>query len=101
MLKDYSDFDFTALPNSRLVTKDLIPTRKEDRHLTSMDMFWLWVGMSVLLTTFTIGANLYPSLSIASILLSVALGNSIVVVILAFTGDIGVQIGRASCRERV
>lgn len=85
--------EFTSLPKSRLVSPDLLPTSQEDRHLTAMEMFWTWVGMSVLLTTFTIGANLFPSLSISMILLAVAFGNAIVVVILAFTGDIGVTYG--------
>lgn len=85
--------ELRSLPKSRLVTPELLPTTKEERHLSAMEMFWLWVGMSVLLTTFTIGANLYPSLSIASILAAIAIGNTIVVIILCLTGDIGVQYG--------
>lgn len=81
------------MPTSRLVAVDLMPTRLSDRHLTARDMGIMWVGMSVLLTTFTIGSTLYPSLSVASILWAAGLGNFIVIIVMLFTGDIGIKYG--------
>lgn len=81
------------MPKGRLVAEDLKPTRLDDRNLTAVDMGIMWVGMSVLLTTFTIGSTLYPSLSVASILWAAALGNFIVIVVMLFTGDIGIKYG--------
>ncbi|MDO4834730.1 MAG: cytosine permease [Bacillota bacterium] len=76
-----------------MVSPDVLPTRQEDRHLTARDMGIMWVGMSVLLTTFTIGSTLYPSLSVASILWAAGLGNFIVIIVMLFTGDIGIKYG--------
>lgn len=89
----YSEVDLSKLENSSLVSPDLLPTKKEDRHLSNKDMYIMWVGMSVLLTTFTIGSSLYPSLSVANILWAAVLGNGIVIGIMALTGDIGITYG--------
>ena len=85
--------DLESLPKSHLVSPDLLPTKPEDRHLRPFDMFVMWVGMSVLLTTFTIGSTLYPSLSVSSILLAAGIGNAIVIIIMGFNGDIGITYG--------
>ena len=73
---EYAELD--ALPEGKLVTRELLPTKPDERNMSAPSMFWLWVGMSVLLTTFTIGASLYPSMSVATILGAVALGKFIV-----------------------
>ncbi len=70
------------MPKGRLVAEDLKPTRLDDRNLTAVDMGIMWVGMSVLLTTYTKGSTLYPSLSVASILWAATLGNFIVIVVI-------------------
>ncbi len=81
------------LPDSRLVTKDLLPTTKHQRNMTRWTYFLIWVGMSLQLGLFTNSALLIPSLSIKHAILAVIIGNGISCLVMAFTGDIGLTHG--------
>ena len=72
---------------------ELLPTEKKDRHISPFEFMLMWIGMSILLAVFTNAANMFPSLSIKSILFAVMLGNFITVITLALTGDIGITHG--------
>ena len=85
--------DLKSLPKSRLVNAELLPTEKKDRHISPLEFMVMWIGMSILLAVFTNAANMFPSLSIKSILFAVMVGNLITVVTLALTGDIGITHG--------
>lgn len=85
--------ELERLPKSRLVSRDLLPTTREERHISPFEFMVMWVGMSILLAVFTNAANMFPSLSIKSILCAVVLGNAITCVTLALTGDIGITHG--------
>ena len=85
--------EMKGMADSRLASKDLLPTIKEERTLSPLEFWFIWVGISVLLTTFIIGADLYPHLGAAQILGAVILGNVVVAIVVAFTGDIGVNYG--------
>ena len=85
--------DLKNLPKSRLVSGELLPTEKKDRHISPFEFMLMWIGMSILLAVFTNAANMFPSLSIKSILFAVMLGNFITVITLALTGDIGITHG--------
>lgn len=93
MISDKLLQELNNLPNSRLVSKDLLPTTKKDRHISPLEFMLMWVGMSILLAVFTNAANMFPSLSIKSILLAVMVGNLITVATLAINGDIGITHG--------
>lgn len=85
--------ELKSLPNSRLMSSELLPTEQKDRHISPFEFMLMWIGMSILLAVFTNAANMFPSLSIRSILLAVIVGNFITVVTLALTGDIGITHG--------
>lgn len=93
MLSDKSFQEIQQMPKSRLKNDDLLPTQQKDRHIKPLEFMLMWVGMSILLAVFTNAANMFPSLSIKSILFAVMVGNFITVVTLALTGDIGITHG--------
>lgn len=82
-----------SLPNSRLVSKDLLPTTEKERNMTRWTYFLIWVGMSLQLGLYTNSALLIPSLSIKEAILAVIIGNGISCLVMAFTGDIGLRHG--------
>ena len=85
--------ELAAMPNSRLLDKEQLPTRMSERHMTPFKFFLMWMGMSVLLAVFTNAANMYPSLSMKQVIAAVAAGNLITVITLAINGDIGITYG--------
>ena len=64
MISDKLLQELNNLPNSRLVSKDLLPTTKKDRHISPLEFMLMWVGMSILLAVRiilkTIGVVLSP-----------------------------------------
>lgn len=93
MLSEKLFQEIKSLPKSRLVNDELLPTQAKDRHISPLEFLLMWIGMSILLAVFTNAANMFPSLSIKSILFAVMVGNLITVVTLALTGDIGITHG--------
>jgi len=73
--------------------KDIMPKTEEDRTIAPRGFFLISVGLYVQLVSFIAGAQLYPALSPAMIVLTVILGNIGVWVLLVLTGDIGVKHG--------
>lgn len=76
-----------------LTSKDLMPTKENERNITSMGFLMLWIGIAVQLVTFVSAAQLYPALSPTNIILACIVGNLIVAVLLTLIGDIGTRYG--------
>ncbi|WP_158555792.1 cytosine permease [Peribacillus glennii] len=76
-----------------LKSKDLIPTKTEQRHISNLGFLMLWIGIAVQLVSFIAGAQLFPALSPAEILLTCLIGNLIVAILLTLMGDIGIRYG--------
>lgn len=73
--------------------KDIMPTAGGQRTVSNLGFFMISVGMYVQLVSFVAGAQLYPALSPAMIVLAAFLGNVIVWILLVLTGDIGLKYG--------
>ncbi|MED4206677.1 NCS1 family nucleobase:cation symporter [Neobacillus mesonae] len=73
--------------------KDLMPTKANEKNITSMGFLMLWIGIAVQLVTFVSAAQLYPALSPKNIILACILGNVIVAGLLTLIGDIGTKHG--------
>ena len=43
-----------TLPKSRLVSGELLPTEKKDRHISPFEFMLMWIGMSILLAVFPV-----------------------------------------------
>ncbi|WCK55164.1 cytosine permease [Aneurinibacillus sp. Ricciae_BoGa-3] len=76
-----------------LKSKELMPTGAEQRSMSNMAFLMLWIGIAVQLVTFIAGAQLYPALSPAEILLTCLIGNFVVAILLTLMGDIGIRYG--------
>ncbi|MBP1932197.1 cytosine permease [Ammoniphilus resinae] len=72
---------------------EIMPTLESQRTVSSLGFFMINVGMYVQLVAFIMGAQLYPALSPFSIVLTAALGNVLVWILLVLTGDIGLKHG--------
>lgn len=73
--------------------EELLPTKDKDRDLTMLDFTFLWIGMSINLTAFTLGAQLFHHNSPMTIVFAVLLAYTIVTAVLILTGDIGIVHG--------
>ncbi|WP_158555793.1 NCS1 family nucleobase:cation symporter [Peribacillus glennii] len=76
-----------------LTGKDIMPTSGNERNLSAVAYFILWVGIAVQLVTPITAAQLYPALSPMQIIIACIIGNFIVAVLLTLLGDIGVRYG--------
>ena len=72
---------------------DNMPTKDEERSMSSLSFLIVWIGIAVQLVTFISAAQLYPSLSPMEIMIACLLGNIIVAILLVLTGDIGIRYG--------
>jgi NCS1 family nucleobase:cation symporter-1 len=72
---------------------ELLPSKKKDRDLNTLNFTLLWAGMAIELAGFSGAAQMYPGLSAENIMLSSALGLLLVSVLLVLTGDIGLTYG--------
>ncbi|WP_134698764.1 cytosine permease [Ammoniphilus sp. YIM 78166] len=76
-----------------LTGKDIMPTTEKQRHISNFGFLLLWIGIAVQLVTFILGAQLYPALSPAEILITCLIGNLFVAALLTLIGDIGIRHG--------
>lgn len=76
-----------------LTGPDIMPTKDSDRNISNIGFTMLWIGITIQLVVFVSAAQLYPALSPVQILIACLIGNLIVGLLLALTGDIGVKYG--------
>lgn len=78
---------------SKLLNKDIIPTKENKRIMSWKDIIWLWLGMAAQMGVFMLGASFVGKLTIFESLLSIFLGNLGAAIILSLIGDIGIEHG--------
>ncbi|MCP3761348.1 cytosine permease [Domibacillus sp. A3M-37] len=76
-----------------LIGKDIIPTKEQERTISTFGFFLLWIGIAVQLVTFVTAAQLYPALSPTQIVVAALLGNLVVAALLTLLGDFGIKYG--------
>ncbi len=76
-----------------LKTADLMPTTDALRTITFLDFTLIWAGMSIDMSSFSVGAQLYPGIDPWGIIWATIVGYTMVVAILTLTGDIGIMYG--------
>ncbi len=76
-----------------LTGPDIMPTKENDRKISSFGFMILWIGMAVQLNSFIVAAQLYPGLSPVQILIACFIGNLFVGILLWLIGSIGVDYG--------
>ncbi|MDQ3833447.1 MAG: cytosine permease, partial [Actinomycetota bacterium] len=79
---------------SRLYNDDLAPTGPEKRTWNTYNMAALWVGMSIVITTYTLASGLMAAgMNWWQALLTISLGNIIVLIPMLLNGHAGTMYG--------
>lgn len=79
---------------SALVSPDILPTRTKDRVVSGIGFLWIWVGMTVIIATFTIGAaGLAAGLPLPLTALAIFVANLLIAIIAVFNSDMGTEHG--------
>lgn len=79
-----------------LESKELLPTREEDRTMSMADYIILWAGMTINIVAFSLGAQYYDNghgLSPWTMVWVMLVGYGIVTLFTAMIGDIGTKYG--------
>lgn len=81
--------------NSKLgaTNKDVLPVPYKERSITPSKLIYLWFVMAVVLSTFMIAAQGYPSLTVWEIVITLVVSHTILAVIMWFTQDLGIKYG--------
>jgi len=83
-----------ALESSPLWNADLAPTSPEQRTWTTWNIAALWIGMSVVITTYTLASGLMSQgMSWWQALVTILLGNTIVLVPMVLNAHAGTKYG--------
>ena len=84
----------STIEESQLSNKDLAPTRPEQRTWGTYHLAALWVGLSIVITTYTLASGLIAAgMSWWQGLLTVALGNLIVLIPILLNSQPGTKYG--------
>jgi NCS1 family nucleobase:cation symporter-1 len=86
--------DHAAIADSPLANGDLKPTGVEERRWRTYDFLSLWVGLSIVTTTYTLASGLIAAgMTWWQGLLTVSLGNVIVLIPMLLNGHAGTKYG--------
>ena len=96
--RDDSSFDFLELPDelhhSPLWNRDLAPTRLHRRTWSTWNIAALWIGMSVVITTYTLASGLIgQGMNWWQAIVTILLGNVIVLVPMVLNAHAGTKYG--------
>ncbi len=79
---------------SNLYNDDLAPTGPEERTWTTYNLTALWIGMSIVITTYLLAAGLMAAgMNWWQALLTISLGNIIVLIPMLLNGHAGTKYG--------
>jgi NCS1 family nucleobase:cation symporter-1 len=79
---------------SSLYNEDLAPTGPEDRTWTTYNITALWIGMSIVITTYLLGAGLMAAgMNWWQALLTISLGNILVLIPMLLNAHAGTKYG--------
>jgi nucleobase:cation symporter-1, NCS1 family len=82
------------LPHSPLWNRDLAPTRLDRRTWSTYDIAALWIGMSVVITTYTLASGLIGAgMNWWQAMLTILSGNTIVLVPMVLNAHAGTKYG--------
>ena len=79
---------------SSLYNEDLAPTEPEERTWTTYNIAALWIGMAIVITTYTLAAGLMAAgMNWCQALLTISLGNVIVLIPMLLNAHAGTRYG--------
>jgi NCS1 family nucleobase:cation symporter-1 len=81
--------------SSSLYNEDLAPTGPEDRTWTTYNIAALWIGMAIVITTYTLASGLMAAGMLWwQALLTISLGNVLVLVPMLLNAHVGTKWGQ-------
>ncbi len=84
----------TEVSASSLYNEDLAPTGPEERTWTTYNIAALWIGMAIVITTYTLGSGLMAAgMNWWQALLTISLGNVIVLIPMLLNAHAGTKYG--------
>jgi NCS1 family nucleobase:cation symporter-1 len=84
----------SASRESSLYNEDLAPTGPEDRTWTTYNIAALWIGMAIVITTYTLASGLMASgMNWWQALLTISLGNVLVLIPMVLNAHAGTRYG--------
>lgn len=82
-----------VLKPSRLVNKDLLPTKTEERVIGWKDLIWLWLGMAAQMGVFLLGASFVGGLTFFETIFAILIGSIGSLIVLILMSDVGIEHG--------
>lgn len=75
------------------IPKDLVPIAHSSKNVGMLGYSFVWVGLSVIISTFAVGGSGVESMTLGWIVLACLLANIILGLFITLVGDIGVEHG--------
>ena len=83
-----------AAAENPLVEASLLPTRFADRSIGRWSYIWIWVGIAVIIATYSLGATgVSGGLDLSTVILTIMAANLVIGAFMLLTADIGTEHG--------
>lgn len=78
---------------NHLIEEAILPVVFNQRSITGIGYFWMWICMAVIIATFSLGAAGIAGLNLLTVALTIFFANLALGIIMLFTADIGTEHG--------
>jgi NCS1 family nucleobase:cation symporter-1 len=89
---NYSSDGKVETENS-LLEESILPISLEKRSIGFFGFIWMWVGMAVIIATYSLGANGVAGLPLSTVVLTIFVANLVLGLVMTLTADIGTEHG--------
>jgi NCS1 family nucleobase:cation symporter-1 len=89
---DYSTDGNTQIENT-LLEESILPVSLGQRSIGFFGFIWMWVGMAVIIATYSLGATGVAGLSLEVVVLTIFIANLALGLVMTLTADIGTEHG--------
>lgn len=77
-----------------LIEESILPTRANQRPIGMLGYAWIWVGIAVIIATYSLGATgIQGGFSLSAVALTILLANLAIGALMLLTADIGTEHG--------
>lgn len=84
---------FSQGEGNAFVTRELLPTRPEQRTVSTVELMLIWAAMAVDLASFATAMSFYPQMTPIQIMYATFIGYILVALMCMFTGEVGLRYG--------
>ncbi|MCZ0963252.1 NCS1 family transporter [Paracoccus benzoatiresistens] len=84
----------TGRDRTALIEESILPTRASQRPIGTLGYAWIWVGIAVIIATYSLGATgIQGGFDLATVALTIGLANLTIGALMLATADIGTEHG--------